>query len=448
MSAYITLNAVEVSQDITSNTSQVDITFSVTSSGATYNEMGDTAGYVELDGKRIANLAGKCFSKNTTTTLYNGRHTVAHNADGTKTVSVSAGFDLNTSSYRWLYADKKLTTTTIPRASSVAAANFTIGVSGNVCINRASSQFSHTLRYSIGSASGPITNGKISGNTVAWTPPTALAAQMPNTVSRELDIICETYSGGNLVGTTHNRVTLCVPESYRPTIQSVTLTPVNANSWLAQEKIFVEQYSKCRVQTTATAGKGSCIREITITGIGNGNGADWTSGYLGGGSKTVTVTAYDGRPGRKGVVSRTIPVYSYAAPAISAAKVFRCDANGKAQADGTYLYVYCRGEVTSLDGRNVLTLQMRVRPSNGVWGGYTALTNGAGKVIPGYSAQKSYEVEVTVSDCLGEAKTVAYMVPTAEVALHLRPGGKGVAIGKYSEKKRLSVRWTRIFNQT
>lgn len=437
MSAYITLNAVEISQDVASNTSQVDITFSVTSSGATYNEMGDTSGYVELDGKRIADLSGKRFSKNTTTTLYSGRHTVAHSADGTKTVCVNAGFDLNTNSYGWLYADKKLTLTTIPRASSVAAANFTIGVAGTIRINRASSGFSHTLRYSIGAVSGAITSGQVSGNAVVWTPPVSLAAQLPDTVSRELDIICETYSGGSLVGTTHNKVMLSVPENYRPTIQSVTLTPVNGNTWLAQQGIYVEKYSKCRVQTSASAGRGSSIGRIAIMGIGTGSGADWTSGYLSGGSKNVTVTAYDRRPGRQATVSRTISVYSYAVPAISAAEVFRCDAKGKAQEDGTYLRVYCRGEVTSLDGRNTLTLRMRVRPSGGGWGGYTALENGTIKVIPGFSAQKSYEVELSAEDSLGEEKTIVYMVPTAEVALHLRPGGKGVGIGKYCEKEAL-----------
>lgn len=437
MSAYISLIVTEVSHSVTSNTSQVDISFSVTSSGATYNEMGDTSGYINLDGKRIADLTGKQFSKDTTTTLYSGRHTVAHNADGTKTISVDAGFDLNTTSYRWLYAEKKIVLTTIPRASSVAAAAFTIGTATTIRINRASSGFYHTLRYSIGSTSGAITNGKISGNTVTWTPPTSLASQLPDVVSREIDIICETYSGGKLVGTTHNKATLSVPESYRPTIQSVTLTPVNTNAWLAQQGIYVERYSKCRVQTSAVAGRGSSIGEITIAGIGMGRGADWTSGYLLGGDKTVTVTAYDRRPGRRDTASRTLSVYSYAVPAISAMEVFRCDASGKAQEDGTYLHVACAVEVTSLGGRNALTLQMRTRPSGGVWGGYTELTNAAVKVVPGFSAQKSYEVELVATDSLGEERSVAYTIPTAEVALHLRPGGKGVGIGKYSEKEAL-----------
>ena len=435
MATHVTLTVREVSHSVFNNTSQVEIIFSLTTEGATYNEVGDTSGYVELNGKRIADLAGKRFSKNTTTTLYSGCHTVAHNADGTKTVTVNAGFDLNTSSFRWLYADKKLTLTTIPRASSVAAANFTIGTATTIHINRASSGFYHALRYSIGLASGAITNGKISGNTVAWTPPESLATQLPDTVSREVDIICETYSGSNLVGTTHNKATLSVPESYRPTIQSVTLTPVNTNTWLAQQGIYVERYSKCRVKTSAVAGRGSSIGEITIAGIGTGRGADWTSGYLLGGDKTVSVTAYDRRPGRKAAASQVISVYSYAAPAISAVEVFRCDADGKVQEDGTYLHVACTVEVTSLGGRNALTLQMRTRPSNGMWGGYTELTNGAVRIVPGFSAQKSYEVELVATDSLGETKAIVYTVPTAEVAFHLRPGGKGVAMGKYSEKE-------------
>ncbi len=437
MSAYVTLDVTEISQNITANTSQVVITFSVTSSGATYNEMGDTSGYLTLDGKRIADLAGKRFPKNTTTTLYSGQHTVAHQGDGSKTIAVEAGFDLNTTSYGWLYADRQLVLTTIPRASSVAAGSFTIGAPATIRINRACSGFRHVLRYSIGTAAGAITNGQTDGESVAWTPPESLASQLPDTISREIDILCQTYSGGNLVGTTHNRMTLHVPSSYVPAIQSVTLEPVNSHPWLAGQGIYVERYTRCRVRTAATAGRGSSIGNITITGIGTGHGGDWTSDVLSGGEKTVSVRVDDRRPGRRTTASRVLSVFPYAAPRISSARVVRCDADGKSQEDGTYLYVCSTVEVTSLGGRNSATIKMRTRPSSGRWGGFTELASGVGKIIPGFSAQQSYEVEITAVDCLGEKKTAVCLVPTAEVALHLRPGGKGVGIGKYSEKEAL-----------
>ena len=72
-----------------------------------------------------------------------------------------------------------MTLTTIPRASSVTCADGNIGSSTTININRASSNFTHTLKYSFGTLSGTIVT-KTSETSIGWTIPTSFYAQIPN----------------------------------------------------------------------------------------------------------------------------------------------------------------------------------------------------------------------------------------------------------------------------
>lgn len=433
MATRVTLSVYESSYSIASNTSKVNITFSVTTEGATYNESGDTSGYVKLDGKQIANLAGKRFSKNTTTTLYSGQHTVAHNTDGTKSISVEAGFDLNTSSFRWLYDSKTLQLTTIPRASSVSASNLVIGESGRIKITRASSGFLHTITYSIGSASGTILT-KTDKVDFAWTPPVSLLNQLPSSTSGKITITCITFSAGKEIGRKSVTSTISVPTSVVPKITSFKISPVNTNDFLVANSIYASGYTKARVQTNATAGQGSKLDRIEITGIGSGTGSDWTSRILQGGDFVVTATAYDNR-GRKAVATQKLSVYSYSSPVITNSKSFRCNSNGEAASSGEFISVLLSAQITSLGGKNTAKLSVRSKTTTGYWGQSTDLVDGVATVLPGFSAQRTYEVELSVTDSLGNIKRVSYVISTDNITLHLRNGGDGIAFGKYSEKK-------------
>lgn len=53
-------------------------------------------------------------------------------------------------------------------------------------------------------------------------------------------------------------------------------------------------------------------------------------------------------------------------------------------------------------------------------------------IVPSIST--SYKVQVGAFDDIGESSILEFSIPTAQVTVHLRKGGKGIGIGKYSEK--------------
>ena len=105
--------------------------------------------------------------------------TVNHASDGSKSLTISAVFQiratLSGTYYGTISASANITLDSIPRASSVSAANMTMGTAGTITISRASSSFTHTLTYSFGNTSGTIIT-KTTATSVKWTPPLSLAS--------------------------------------------------------------------------------------------------------------------------------------------------------------------------------------------------------------------------------------------------------------------------------
>ena len=72
----------------------------------------------------------------------------------------------------------------------------------------------------------------------------------------------------------------------------------------------------------------------------------------------------------------------------------------------------------------------------------TAYTIGGGNI----SANSSYDVRLTITDAF-ESVTRSEVIPTAAVTMDFRNGGKGVAIGKVSEKDGFEVAWDSTFTK-
>lgn len=128
--------------------------------------------------------------------------TVSHASDGTKSVNISAVFNiratLSGTYYNSITASATITLDSIARASSVSAVNATMGSATTISISRASSSFTHTLTYSFGNTSGTIVT-KTTATSVSWTPPLSLASQIPKAVTGTCTITCSTYNGSTLL---------------------------------------------------------------------------------------------------------------------------------------------------------------------------------------------------------------------------------------------------------
>lgn len=226
--------------------------------------------------------------------------TVNHASDGSKSLAISAVFQiratLSGTYYGTITASANITLDSIPRASSVSAANMTMGSAGTISISRASSAFTHTLTYSFGNTSGTIVT-KTTATSVSWTPALSLASQIPNAISGTCTITCTTYNGNTNIGSKTCTLTLSIPASVKPTISSL-----NA-SWIDGEVpstwgIYVQTKSKVKLTINGAAGSyGSTIKSYSITGGGySGSASTLTTGFLNNsGTITFKATVTDSR---------------------------------------------------------------------------------------------------------------------------------------------------------
>ena len=225
------------SQSVANNTSTVKLRLECRSISSSYTTKGSSGLTSKIDGTTVKNNAAVDMSSTNTWQNFGERTiTVTHNADGTYSASKSGSFTCTAGSSNYSLSSGSASVTvkpaTIPRASTptLSSSSVTMGSSVTITTNRASSNFTHTLKYSFGNTSGTIATGV--GASYTWTPPTSLASQITNKLNGTCTITCETYNGSTLLGTKTVTMTLSVPSASVPTLsassvemgKSVTIT--------------------------------------------------------------------------------------------------------------------------------------------------------------------------------------------------------------------------------
>ena len=368
--------------------------------------------------------------------------TVNHASDGSKSLTISAVFyiqaTLSGTLYNSITASANITLDSIPRASSVSAGNITMGTAGTISISRASSSFTHTLTYAFGNATGTITT-KTTATSVSWTPPLALANQIPSATSGTCTITCTTYNGGTSVGSKTCTLTLSVPTSVKPTISSLSASRIDGDvpsAW----RIYVQTKSKVKLTINGAAGSyGSTIKSYSITGGGySGSASTLTTGFLNNsGTVTFKATVTDSRGRVSAEASVSISVTAYSPPYFNSTASQRCLSSGALDDDGTYIRAVVSCGYSTCGGKNTLTTSVAYKKtSDSAWTDAdvafspdTAFTFGGGSI----STETSYDVRYTLADAFS-AISVQEIVSTAAVVMDFKNGGKGVAVGKVSEQ--------------
>lgn len=381
---------------------------------------------------------------------------VAHDSDGSKSIAMSCVFNIQATIsgtyYGSISCSANVTLDTIPRASSVSMPTATMGSEVTISINPAVDQFTHTLTYSFGSASGTITT-KTSLLAVKWTPALTLANQVPNATSGTGTLTCYTYSGSTLIGTKSITITLKVPTSVVPTIGSFTATRVDGtvpSSW----GIYVQNKSAVTLTISNAAGAyGSTIKAYSITGGSySGSSSTLTTGVLvSSGTYTFTGKVTDSR-GRTATKTVSISVVEYSPPVITGHVSYRSNSSGTAADAGTYI----RGLVTytyaSCSSKNTVTRATYYKRSTATtwtnasksFSSGTGFTFGGGSI----SAEYTYDVKYTLTDAFTTV-SVTETISTAAVLMDFLRGGKGIAIGKVAETENcfeVSQDWTTKLN--
>ena len=192
-----------------------------------------------------------------------GTCVINHNADGTGSVTLSWNADCSfANSLKLITGSATVTLPTIPRATTPSVGSLTMGSAGTITLSPASSSFTHTLRYQVGSASGTIVT-KTSNTSVNWTPSRTLANQAPNSTTAVGTLYCDTYSGNTLIGTKSVSITINVPASIVP---SATYTLTDSDSNIAgQFNAFIQNKTRLNVNVNASGTYGSTIVSVTTT---------------------------------------------------------------------------------------------------------------------------------------------------------------------------------------
>lgn len=434
----VTLSWTLSSQSIEKNTSTI---------AWTLQGSGSASGYVKSGGFKAVINGTTVYSTSTDnrielrngTVVASGSTTIAHNADGTKSFSLSCEAGIYSYAVS-ATASGTHTLTTIPRASTVSATSVDMGSASSITITRASSSFTHTLTYSFGSATGTIAT-KTTSTSVSWTPPLTLANQIPNAVSGKCTITCKTYNGTTEVGSKNCTMTLTVPSTVKPTITSLTAARVDGtvpSAW----GIYVQSKSKATLTINGAAGAyGSTISSYSITGGGySSTASSFTTGFLNtSGSITFTASVTDSRGRVSANATVTITVVAYSAPSFSKYISQRCNSAGTAADNGTYIKSTVNFSYASCSSKNTITTATYYKKTtdtswtnaNKTFTSGTAFTFGGGNI----SAESSYEVKFTLKDAFATIE-VTDTLSTASVVMDFKSGGLGVAVGKVSETDR------------
>ena len=400
--------------------------------------------------------------------LGSGTKVIAHNSDGTKSLTnISADFTRSASGWApgtMSFSGKTLTLTTIPRATqpTVSPVSGNTAATYTITHDPAASSFYHDVAYSL---DGGDTYTNIATNIIgtdtstAWTPAHSLLPDSTS-VTAIIRVITKDGSGGATIGTKTVSLPLTVPSSVKPTISSVawaddqTVSP-DMPTLMGGAGRFVQRWSKLEPTISSAGASGSTVEDthITMNGQETVSGTPFTSAVAISGSVPFTATVTDSRDRDSDPFASTVTVKAYNFPSLPTPLVSRTSDSGGATPDpaGTYLAITPAASVSSLnfgDGeKNLLEWRVRTRPAGGSWTtvqDWTASTVSGNvwttKYVAGgsYAADTEYEVEVSIRDVFGKngfstsqtvvTKTVA--IATESVFMD-RNADQGVGFGRY-----------------
>lgn len=361
---------------------------------------------------------------------------VPHDANGSRTVTVTASFTSNISPASGS-ATGTFKLTDIARASTFTIDKTSINANGSdkitVTINAKNTAYNHTVTVAMGSSYSQTFTVAAGVKTLAFTIPYNWLNGIPAQLSsNSTNIILSTYNGSTLVGTASlpNGFTVMCPADVVPTISSVTRTGNNL-----RDGTYVQGKSSVTIKTVAGGSYGSKIvsYSCTVDGVKYTQSEFTTAALKTAGSYTITVTVTDSR-GRTASKSATaFTVYEYKPPYITSFTAER-------QTDGTTVKATLVGGVSSLNGKNgkafTVTLNgqtLSVSSSSFVVDGSVTFTN--------VDTDSTFVATAKVADYYTET-TTPFVVPTEAVTMDFHHSGKGAAFGKVSEEENLlDIAW-------
>ena len=452
-SLYLNVYVDQGSQSITANTSTVNWRMTVSRTGAyyTYNHQGDSMLSLNLDGSNVHYSYPTWETSGEEYTLASGSSTISHNADGTKTLPISCTFNPNNGLHGTITVSASLSLTTIPRSSSVSVSAGVIGSSVTININRQSSSFKHTVRYSWAGKSGTIATNV--DTSTSWTIPLDFANDIPNSASGTGTIYVDTYSGSTKTGTQSAPFTASVPDNLKPTFSGITLSDLNsaAQNLIPSGNMFIQVISNIKVAFNGAVGSyGSSITGYYAEIVGKNQSTSSNGGSLGimnyHGAIKIRARVSDSRGRWSDTREVSVTVLEYFAPALSFSIV-------RTGSTSSTLTVTRNAKIAPLtvsgSQKNSMSLTFKVArlgttnfqadtgQATGAWTSISSLVNSQANLAGNYLANQSWVVIGTLEDKFTRSD---FMVNVATESVVLSYDRSGVGVNKIREQGALDVK--------
>ena len=351
--------------------------------------------------------------------LASGETVIKHNNDGSRRVAmkIEAGI------YVWAINKDGSATfdlDTIPRASTIGAADANIGANTTIVVNRKSTAYTHSIAYKFGSLSGYITADgkttnsevKFDGTTVSFGIPTSFYAQIPNAKSGTCTLTIKTYSGSTQIGDAQTcTFTVTAPQS--ACAPSVSGTVVDSNdatiALTGDDSKLVRYYSTALCTITATAKNSATISAKKIGGTAVSEDTRSISKIE---QDSVAFYAKDSRGYEASAnVGFTLVPYVLLTNNSSGQRTDPTSGNAKLAIKGDFY----NGSFGAVD--NALTIKYRIAESGGSYGSYVSVTptvNGnaytASVALSGLDYESKYNIQIVAADKLASVtKTVVIL---------------------------------------
>ncbi len=418
------------SQNIEGNYTDINWTFKGYGGSSTWYYTHNA--YLNINGSRVYTQGSGSVKLTNGYVLKTGTTRIYHNADGTKSFGADGGAGIYTTAVNCT-GSGSWDLPTIPRASSFSVSGNTLNSQISVSISRASSNFTHTLIYQLGSITRQYTGLTTSAS---FTPPITDANEFPsNSSSKNATLTLITYNGGTEIGRKAIDYTLYLGSEtdYNP-----TFTYTLSDSENLDYGSYVQNVSKLSGVISATAKYGASIKSYSIRFDDNiYTSANFTTSkpISRSGNVTGTIVVTDTRD-KSTTQTFTISVLAYNKPTINSFSVARDETTP------SNAIVDIDIDVTSLGNHNSKTFLLKYKSSNDLTYTTIQLNNSSYSLDTQQtiviSENYSYEFVLSITDDFNTTERTIN-ISSAFDLMNYNASGKGIAFGKVSERNAMEV---------
>lgn len=402
--------------------------------------------------------------------------TVPHNADGTKTITLTAAItdDLKeTYTTGSASSSTTMTLTPIARATqpSVNVSSAVTGSTVTISTPRANSSFTHTLKYTFGTITTETQIATGVATSHPWTIPASIVDAIRNSTSGTCTIHCYTYNGSTQIGDKKTTTfTITAASDIVPTMGAISniedsiysnenfgvflknmskLNPTIADGTMAYNSPITYSYNL--KQGSNVVGAGSQLTKANlISAIQNLD-------LIYSGTNILSVWVVDGRGRSSTAQTYNITVINYNEPTITINKngSGRCDSSGTLKPDeGTYFKIAGTYTKTDINNKNPSKLYIYYKESTQPDSDYVEAwkntsipsssttyqnptTSGDGGIWGGglIDTEKTYDIRILYKDEITNNPGIIYETTLAGafILMDLNPSGYAIAFGKSSQ---------------